>query len=57
MLTFLTPAFFDTLVIVVILIGGAFAAVRLYRDLSQPAPPFGAAPSDDLPPPENQTGA
>jgi hypothetical protein len=57
MLTFLTPAFFDTLVIVVILIGGALAAVRLYRDLSQPAPPFGAAPSDDLPPPENKTGA
>lgn len=57
MLTFLTPAFFDTLVIVVILIGGAFAAVRLYRDLSQPAPPFGAAASDDLPPPENKTGA
>lgn len=57
MLTFLTPTFFDTLVIVVILVGGAFAAVRLYRDLSQPAPPFGAAPSDDVPPPKNKTGA
>jgi hypothetical protein len=57
MLDFLTPAFFDTLVIVVILIGGALAAVRLYRDLSQPAPPFGAAPSDDVPPSEKKTGA
>lgn len=57
MLNFLTPALFDTLVIVVVLIGGALAAVRLYRDLSQPLPPFGAAPSDDLPPPDNKTGA
>ncbi len=44
----LTPEFFDTLVLVVIVIGLALAAVRLYRDLSRPLPPFGAAPSDDL---------
>jgi cytochrome c oxidase assembly protein Cox11 len=44
----LTPEFFDTLVIVVIIIGLALAAVRLYRDLSRPLPPFGASPADDV---------
>lgn len=57
MLSFLTPELFDTLVIVVILIGGALAVVRLYADLRRPAPPFGGAPSDDVPPPENKTSA
>ncbi|MDZ4766753.1 MAG: hypothetical protein SGI73_19610 [Chloroflexota bacterium] len=45
---FLTPQLFDALVIGVVLIGGAFAALALYRDLARPAPPFGAAPSDDV---------
>jgi hypothetical protein len=44
----LTPEFFDTLIIVVIIVGLAMAAVRLYRDLSRPLPPFGAAPADDV---------
>jgi cytochrome c oxidase assembly protein Cox11 len=44
----LTPEFFDTLVVAVIIIGLALAAVRLYRDLSRPLPPFGAAPADDV---------
>lgn len=54
--SFLTPELFDAMVIAVVLIGGAFAAIRLYRDLSQPAPPFGVAPSDEPPlnpPPES----
>lgn len=34
----LTPQFFDTLIIIVILVGLALAAVRLYRDLSRPLP-------------------
>ncbi|RMG84088.1 MAG: hypothetical protein D6712_11885 [Chloroflexi bacterium] len=33
---FLTPEFFDTLVIAVIIIGGALAVVRLYRDFTRP---------------------
>ncbi len=35
---FLTPEFFDALVIAVIIIGGALAVVRLYRDLTRPLP-------------------
>jgi hypothetical protein len=34
-----TPQFFDTLVIVVIIIGLALAVVRLYADFSRPLPP------------------
>jgi cytochrome c oxidase assembly protein Cox11 len=34
---------FDTLIIVVILIGLALAAVRLYRDFTRPLPPERAA--------------
>ncbi|MDX1992963.1 MAG: hypothetical protein SF029_11255 [bacterium] len=41
----LTREFFDTLIIVVILIGMALAAVRLYRDFTRPLPPEG----EDLP--------
>jgi hypothetical protein len=47
-LSFLTPALFDTLVLVIVLIGGALALVRLYRDLGRPPPPPGAAPCDDV---------
>jgi hypothetical protein len=36
---FLTPAVFDTLIIVVIVIGLAFAGVRVYRDMTRPLPP------------------
>lgn len=36
---FLTREFFDTLIIVVVIIGLAWAAVRLYADLTRPLPP------------------
>jgi len=35
----LTPQFFDTLIIVVIILGLAVAVVRLYRDFTRPLPP------------------
>ncbi|MBW4437052.1 MAG: hypothetical protein KME04_07950 [Pleurocapsa minor GSE-CHR-MK-17-07R] len=35
----LTPEFFDTIIVVVIIIGLALAAVRLYRDFTRPLPP------------------
>ncbi len=35
----LTPQFFDALVVAVIVIGGALAAIRLYRDFTRPLPP------------------
>ena len=35
----LTPQFFDTLIIIVILVGLALAAVRLYKDFTRPLPP------------------
>lgn len=34
----LTPEFFDTLVVVVIILGGALAVVRLYADFTRPLP-------------------
>ena len=44
---FLTPRFFDLLVIVVILLGLALAGVRLYDDLTRPLPPEEKPPADD----------
>lgn len=38
-LEFMTRGVFDTLIIVVILIGGALAFIRLYRDFTRPLPP------------------
>jgi len=35
----LTPEMFDTLIIVVIILGLALAVVRLYADFSRPLPP------------------
>lgn len=35
-LDFLTREFFDTLIIAVIIIGGALAVVRLYSDFTRP---------------------
>jgi hypothetical protein len=35
----LTPQFFDTVIIVVIILGLAFAVVRLYQDFTRPLPP------------------
>jgi hypothetical protein len=35
---FMTREVFDTLIIVIIIIGGAFAVVRLYKDLTRPLP-------------------
>ncbi len=40
---FLTREFFDTLIIIVIIVGLAWAAVRLYADFTRPLPP----PMDD----------
>lgn len=40
----LTPAFFDTLIVVIMVIGIALAAVRLYRDFTRPLPPGPDAP-------------
>lgn len=44
---FLTPEFFDLLIIVVIIIGLALAGVRLYADLTRPRP---TRPDDDTQP-------
>lgn len=35
----LTPEFFDTLIVIIIIIGMALAGVRLYRDFTRPLPP------------------
>lgn len=35
---FLTRQFFDTLILIVIIIGLALAAVRIYRDFTRPLP-------------------
>jgi hypothetical protein len=43
----LTPEFFDTVIIVVIIIGLAAAAVRLYADFTRKLPP---TPTDDTQP-------
>lgn len=37
-LSSLTPELFDTLIVVVVLIGLAMAAVRLYADFTRPLP-------------------
>lgn len=37
-LEFMTRDVFDALIIAVIIIGGALAAVRLYRDFTRPLP-------------------
>jgi hypothetical protein len=46
-MNFLTPEVFDALVIAVIVIGGAMAAVRLYRDFTRPLPPHNPRHDDD----------
>ncbi len=38
----LTREVFDTLILLSIIIGGALAAVRLYRDFTRPLPPVSA---------------
>ena len=38
-MSFLTPEFFNLLIIVVIMLGLAWAGVRLYADLTRPLPP------------------
>lgn len=47
-MSFLTPQFFDLLIIVVIIVGLALAAVRLYADFTRPLPP--PRPPFDEPP-------
>jgi hypothetical protein len=53
---FLTREFFDTLIIVIVIIGTALAAVRVYRDFTRPLPRL---PREDLMQPhlldENET--
>lgn len=41
----LTPEFFDTLIIVIVIVGLALAGVRLYRDFTRPLPPEHPAPA------------
>ena len=54
---FLTPQVFDVLVVVVIILGGALAAVRLYDDLTRPLPPSEPPvnPDEDTQPHISQT--
>lgn len=50
---FLTREVFDTLIIIVIFIGGALAVVRLYQDFTRPLPderPFPPYADDDTQP-------
>jgi hypothetical protein len=46
-LDFLTPQLFDLLIIVVIVLGLALAAVRLYDDLTRPLPSSRSPGADD----------
>ncbi len=43
----LTREVFDTLILLTIIIGGALAAVRLYRDFTRPLPPPSAEPPSE----------
>ncbi len=52
-LDFMTPEVWDGLVLGVVVIGLAFAVLRLYRDLSRPAPRPPSAPTEKQP--ENKT--
>lgn len=52
-MNFLTPEFFDLLIMVVIMLGLALAGVRLYADFTRPLPPQQPhAPQDDEAPGE-----
>ncbi len=46
MFEFMTREVFDALIIAVIVIGGALAAVRLYRDFTRPLPRSMSPPDD-----------
>jgi cytochrome c oxidase assembly protein Cox11 len=48
-MTLFSREFFDTLIIVVVIIGLAFAALRLYRDFTRPLPPEFRPGEDDTP--------
>ena len=41
----LTPEFFDTLIVIIIIIGMALAGVRLYRDFTRRLPNERSAPA------------
>jgi len=47
---FMTRGIFDTLIIVMIIIGLILAARRLYDDFSRPLPPSSPSPDDDTQP-------
>lgn len=49
-LDFLTPQIFDLLIVVVIILGLALAAVRLYADFTRPLPPSRSRPNADTEP-------
>lgn len=49
-LQFMTREVFDTLIIVIILIGLALAARRLYSDFTRPLPPASPLPDDETHP-------
>ncbi|HLV37688.1 MAG TPA: hypothetical protein VKY59_21395 [Spirillospora sp.] len=53
---FLTPEFFDLLVVVVIILGLALAAVRLYDDFTRPLPLDEPPASDDDTQPHTNDG-
>ena len=46
---FLTPQFFDLLVIIVIILGLALAGIRLYDDLTRPLPAERSTSADTEP--------
>jgi hypothetical protein len=46
---FLTPEFFDLLVIIVIVLGLALAGIRLYDDLTRPLPAERSTSADTEP--------
>jgi hypothetical protein len=54
-LDFLTPQFFDLLIVVVIVLGLALAAVRLYDDLTRPLPGGPASNLEDTQPHQAQS--
>ena len=46
---FLTPEFFDILIIIVIVLGLALAGIRLYDDLTRPLPDERSTSADTKP--------
>jgi|GEM_PF-5841361 len=49
MFSFLTQEIFDGLILLVIIIGGIWAAIRFYRDMTRPLTPEDTAWLEDTP--------